>query len=160
MSWFNFCPFCHYEKDYIHETHERTCVWRKVLRAAKWSSNGVVVAFSKHEKEPLKVWLDDIREAPKGWTRTYTVDETIEQLKTKQVQKLSLDNDLGIERLQGFKVLDWLEEQVYIDQFFPIPTIFVHSSNAARQEHMSRAIESIHRIRAHQIKEAEKNHGH
>jgi len=155
-KWFDFCLFC----DYQAHTHTRDCVWAKVLRATKWSSNGVVVALSKHEKAPLKVWLDDLREAPKGWTRTYTVDETIEHLKTKQVQKLSLDNDLGIERLQGFKVLDWLEEQVYLDRFFPIPTIFVHSSNASRQEHMSRAIESIHRIRTQQIKEAEKNYGH
>jgi len=40
----------------------------------------------------MKVYLDDERNTPEGWVRTYTVEETIEHLKTRAVAELSLDN--------------------------------------------------------------------
>lgn len=43
----------------------------------------------------MKIYLDDIREAPEGWIRTMTVDATFELLKYNKVEALSLDNDLG-----------------------------------------------------------------
>jgi hypothetical protein len=95
----------------------------------------------------MKVFLDDLRDTPEGWTRTYTVEETIELLKTRTVSELSLDNDLGEGQPEGYIVADALEEIVYLDETFPIPIITVHSSNAARVEYMQRAIASIKRMR-------------
>lgn len=95
----------------------------------------------------MKVFMDDCRQTPEGWHRTYTVKETIECLKTRQVEELSLDNDLGEGQQEGFVCLDWLEEQVYTDLTFPIPEITIHSSNASRVEYMQRALRSIERIR-------------
>lgn len=99
----------------------------------------------------MKIYLDDERVTPDGWTRTYTVDETIKLLKTRQVNYLSLDNDLGENQAEGYKVLDFLEETVYNDPSFPIPEVYVHSANSTRVEHMRRAISSIERIRQQQI---------
>jgi hypothetical protein len=99
----------------------------------------------------MKIYMDDERQTPEGWHRTYTVEETIQVLETRQVTDLSLDNDLGEGRLEGFKVLDWLEEAVYNDHEFPMPFVTIHSSNSARVEHMKRTILSIERIRQQQV---------
>lgn len=43
----------------------------------------------------MKVYLDDERAAPDGWTRVYWPEEAIELLKTGAVHEISLDHDLG-----------------------------------------------------------------
>lgn len=99
----------------------------------------------------MKVYLDDERETPRGWTRTYSPQETIELLKTKQVTDLSLDHDLGddVGIGTGYDVLLWLEEEQYNDPTFPIPNMAVHSANPAGVYRMNQAIKSIlHRQQA------------
>ena len=95
----------------------------------------------------MKVYLDDLRDTPVGWTRTYTVEETISLLKTKQVEQLSLDNDLGEGETEGHKTLDWLCDIIYHDKTFPIPVISIHSSNPVRVKYMQVSIEFIERLR-------------
>lgn len=99
----------------------------------------------------MKVYMDDVRVAPDGWTRTYTVDQTIHLLKMRVVTHLSLDNDLGEGQAEGYNVLDWLEEVIYNDKTFPMPEIHIHSANATRVEYMKRAAKSIERIRQQQV---------
>jgi hypothetical protein len=99
----------------------------------------------------IKVYMDDERATPVGWYRTYTVEQTIEQLKTRQVSHLSLDNDLGVGFQEGYKVLDWLEEEVHDDHSFPIPEITIHSSNEGRKPYMKLALQKIQQIRQQQI---------
>lgn len=99
----------------------------------------------------MKIYMDDARETPIGWNRTYTVAETIAALNTRTVTHLSLDNDLGEDQAEGYKVLDWLEEMVFDDMHFPLPEVYIHSSNASRVEYMQRALRSIERIRQQQV---------
>lgn len=92
----------------------------------------------------MKVFLDDLRSTPEDWTRTYTVEETIELLSTGKVQELSLDNDLGENFQEGYKVLDWLEEQVFYGNTEMLPAkISVHSSNASARTRMLKVIEKL-----------------
>jgi len=102
----------------------------------------------------MKVFLDDIRETPTGWHRTFTVAETITCLESRQVTHLSVDNDLGEGLVEGYEVLNWLEEAIYTDKTFPIPVIIVHSDNSSRMLCMKKAIGSITRIRKTQLGEA------
>lgn len=97
----------------------------------------------------MKLYLDDTRETPEGWERSYTVEETICKLKTRSVTHLSLDNDLGSldPKTEGFNVLNWLERTIHEDPTFPIPQITVHSSNIGRKQIMMLGIYSIERIR-------------
>jgi hypothetical protein len=99
----------------------------------------------------MRIYMDDARETPDGWTRTYTVEETIAALLTRKVTHLSLDNDLGEGQPEGYKVIDWLEETVHGDMHFPMPEVQIHSSNASRVEYMHRALRSIERIRQQQV---------
>lgn len=91
----------------------------------------------------MKVFLDDERQTPEGWVRTYWPDETVELLKTGKVVELSLDHDLGDdERGTGYDVVCWIEEQVALYGFVP-PTIKVHSANPSAGPKMLAGIEKI-----------------
>jgi hypothetical protein len=92
----------------------------------------------------MKVYLDDIRPTPDGWTRTYTVEQTIELLKTGQVEELSLDNDLGSGQPEGFEVMKWLEEQVIAHGFTTVPRHWrFHTDNIPRRWEMKAAARAI-----------------
>ncbi len=91
----------------------------------------------------LRVFLDDVRPTPEGWTRTYWPDEVISLLKTGLVCELSLDHDLGDDlRGTGYDVIVWIEEAVAIQRFVP-PLIFVHSANLPARQKMMAGIRSI-----------------
>lgn len=95
----------------------------------------------------MKVFLDDCRNPLNRWVRTYTPKETIEFLKTGDIEKLSLDHDLGDDDGigTGYNVLLWIEEQVVINTFTP-PIIIIHSSNSSARLKMNAAIEQIYRL--------------
>ena len=42
----------------------------------------------------MKVYLDDERSTPEGWTRVYWPDEAIRLLRSDEVTEISLDHDL------------------------------------------------------------------
>lgn len=44
----------------------------------------------------MKLWLDDCRAAPDGWTRATTVDEAIHLVERNVIEEMSLDHDLGL----------------------------------------------------------------
>jgi len=98
---------------------------------------------------PIRVWLDDVREAPAGWTRAFTAREAIALLEAGGVVEISLDHDLGDDVLcgTGYTVAVWMEEAVAMRGFAP-PTIRIHSANVVGRERMQRAIESIERLAA------------
>jgi len=93
----------------------------------------------------MKVYLDDVREAPQGWTRVYWPDEAIALLERGGVVDLSLDHDLGDDlRGTGYDVVRWIEEAVVLREFTP-PRIAVHSANPVARDRMLRGIEAIER---------------
>jgi len=94
----------------------------------------------------MKIYLDDERKAPSGWTLVKTPKEVINLLKTGKVSELSLDHDLGDDKNigTGYDVLLWIEKQVYMKNFKP-PKIKVHSANISARNKMELAIKSINK---------------
>ena len=91
----------------------------------------------------MRVYLDDERTTPEGWTRVYWPDEAIALLETGQVRELSLDHDLGDDqRGTGYDVVLWVEEAVALRGFRP-PRMRVHSANSSAREKMLAGIASI-----------------
>jgi len=91
----------------------------------------------------MRVYLDDERGTPPGWTRTYWPDEVIALLEQGGVAELSLDHDLGDdERGTGYDVVLWIEEAVALRGFIP-PKMQVHSANSSAREKMEAGIRSI-----------------
>lgn len=96
----------------------------------------------------MKIFLDDERATPDGWTRTFWPQEVIDLIQCCDVTDISLDHDLGDDvRGTGYDVLLWIEEQVATNKLIP-PTICVHSANVSARMKMEAAIESIHRLHA------------
>jgi hypothetical protein len=96
----------------------------------------------------MRVYLDDERITPDGWTRTFWPDEVIALLKTGEVSELSLDHDLGDdERGTGYDVVLWIEEAVALEGFVP-PKISVHSANSSARDKMLSGIGSIEKLAA------------
>lgn len=94
----------------------------------------------------MKVYLDDERETPDGWTPVRWPEEAIELLKSGCVTEISLDHDLGDdERGTGYDVVLWIEEAVALRGFRP-PAIRVHSANSSARLKMELGIESINRL--------------
>jgi hypothetical protein len=94
----------------------------------------------------LKVYLDDERNTPPGWTRVYWPDEAIRLLKSGRVAEISLDHDLGDDRRgTGNDVVVWIEEAVVTRGFTP-PRIYVHSANTSARRKMEQGIKQIYRL--------------
>lgn len=94
----------------------------------------------------MKIYFDDERETPEGWTRVYWPDEAIAYLERGDVEIISLDHDLGDdERGTGYDVLLWIEEAVALRGFMP-PAIRIHSANSSARQKMDLAVGNIQRL--------------
>jgi hypothetical protein len=75
----------------------------------------------------MRLYLDDHRPAPQGWTLARTADEAIDYLRQGQVTDLSLDYDLGDPHFgTGMDVLNWLERAV-AEGKVRLPDLAAHS---------------------------------
>jgi hypothetical protein len=108
----------------------------------------------------MKIWLDDVRQAPEGWVWVRDAWSVIMLLEasfnnllescgvcSSVVDEVSLDHDLGDDEMYGtgYDVLKWLEEQVATNNYDP-PQIFIHSANPVAVVRMSAAIKSIRKM--------------
>ena len=94
------------------------------------------------KKEDVKIWVDDIREVPKGYVGTKSVDETIRLI--EKIEKeggkiglLDLDHDLGDYAQFGgdaIKILDYLAEH---EKFYSVK---IHTANPVGRANMERMI--------------------
>lgn len=91
----------------------------------------------------MKIYLDDVRQAPPGWVRTHWPDEVYELLLTGTVTEVSLDHDLGDDaRGTGYDVIAWIEEAMHLRQFSP-PKIWIHSANSSARLRMQAGVVAI-----------------
>ena len=85
----------------------------------------------------IKVYLDDLRPTPSGWTHCYWPSEVIALIEQGIVEVVSLDHDLGDDsRGTGYDVLIYLEERVFTEEFFVPPIIYIHTANPAAAQRM------------------------
>ena len=80
----------------------------------------------------MKLWLDDVRPAPPGWTHARTVDEAQTWLATGVVEEASLDHDLGFEQPDGSMLVRWMAMTGHWPKQRPV----VHSMNPVGRVYM------------------------
>lgn len=90
----------------------------------------------------MKIWLDDLREAPEGYILCYSVNEARrlieENEKLKIIEVIDCDHDLGDyypDGGDGIKLIDWLAER---GTYYPIR---LHTMNPVGRENMQRTID-------------------
>lgn len=91
----------------------------------------------------IKIWVDDVRPAPFGYTNAYTTNIAINIIKLAveneiDIEILDIDHDAGEWAYDGgdyIKILDWMERNQ-----ISIP-IKIHSMNIVGVENMRRIIQ-------------------
>lgn len=93
----------------------------------------------------LRIYLDDERDTPIGYTRCYWPAEVIKYLESTKVDEISLDHDLGDDdgHGTGYSVLVWIEEMIHTGKMNYLPVLKVHSANPSARIKMQNAINSI-----------------
>ena len=93
----------------------------------------------------MKIYLDDTRPCPQGWTLVMSAELAIDMLKQGTVDTISLDHDLGKNKKTGYDVVKWIEKEVATKGFVP-PNIKVHSQNTVGRKNIEKAIKNIERL--------------
>ena len=93
----------------------------------------------------MKIYLDDERTTPDGWTRCFWPQEVIDLLQAGGVTEISLDHDLGDDARTGYHVILWIEEAVATLGFTP-PIIHVQSANSSAGEKMRAGVKAIEKL--------------
>lgn len=94
----------------------------------------------------MKIWLDDLRDAPSGWVWIKMTEFFIPFLNEhwERVEELSLDHDLGEMHQTGYDAVKWIEEEVFHGRHAPF-SIKVHSDNGPGRKNMVAGIAAIER---------------
>lgn len=98
----------------------------------------------------MKLWIDDMREAPNGYYRCFSVNETIQRIEALElmfqksggkkyyaIEVIDLDHDAGAFEKEGgdyIQILNWMERT---GRNYPI---HIHSMNPVGVENMLRVI--------------------
>lgn len=91
----------------------------------------------------MKVFMDDQRDAPEGWTLARDTDEVVRLLKTGEVTELSLDYHMGVGDANGMDVLGYIEHWVYAGEMENLPTMKPHTSDGIHAVRMKQRINRI-----------------
>lgn len=98
----------------------------------------------------LKIWLDDVRSPPDAsWTWCETATSClhiINDVGLEQIDAISFDNDLGDGNLEGYQVLNRVEEYCHILILKSVPILTVHSANPVARQRMETIIERIQNL--------------
>ncbi len=112
-----------------------------ILRSDYLKSGMILAGLSKPEH--IKIWLDDVREAPKGYCHCHSVNEAIKKIIECEkeyvvIDEINCDHDLGdyaSDGGDGIKLIDWLVER---KTYYPIK---LHTMNPVGRENMQREID-------------------
>lgn len=89
----------------------------------------------------MKLWVDDVRPAPDGWTLATSVAGAMALIENNDIDTISLDHDAGYFAIYGgdyIRILDWLEATGLGDS---IAHYHIHSMNPVGVANMRRIIE-------------------
>lgn len=104
----------------------------------------------------MKIWLDDDRKEPNGWTRAYTVSQAINLLNKNKVEEISLDYDLLNELEEdergethiptGADVAKWMLIKAKNNQWSKIPYMIRIHSNTPGIEQLAELVSIVAEI--------------
>ena len=104
-------------------------------------SGMILAGLSKQDH--IKLWLDDIREAPEGYCHCHSVNEAKKKIIECEkefivIDEIDCDHDLGeyaSDGGDGIKLIDWLAER---KTYYPVR---LHTMNPVGRENMQREID-------------------
>lgn len=101
----------------------------------------------------MKVWLDDLRDAPDDtWVVCRTPEDFAKVLHGIEViTVISFDHDLGYvddfgDEVSGYTCARWLEKKLRSDATYPVPEMRVHSMNPVGVRNIAHVIQRINKL--------------
>lgn len=126
------------------------CAYHQIITAG-YAEKSIPLGYLKSgmilsglaKADHIKIWLDDIREAPKGYCHCRSVNEAIKKILECEreytvIDEIDCDHDLGdyaSDGGDGIKLIDWLAER---KTYYPIK---LHTMNPVGRENMKREID-------------------
>jgi hypothetical protein len=108
----------------------------------------------------MKIWLDDVRNAPDEtwlWVRDFDEAQSALNKYRGKVELMSFDHDLGLVEDglfldyadSGYDLLCWIEKMAAKGKWQFVPArMQIHSANPVGRKNMQAAIDSIERMRS------------
>jgi len=94
----------------------------------------------------MKLYVDDRRAAPSGWTLVRSANEAIARLSQGDVEQLSLDYDLGDpNRGTGVDILVWLKAALTRGEL-SLPKLYAHSGSTLGRHRLQDRIAELEMI--------------
>lgn len=110
-----------------------------LTRIRRWFRNQMAVRDGF-----VRLWLDDVRPAPRGWYWATTAMEAFDVLQGCYVTEASLDHDLGDASVfTGYDLLLWLTEyqEAMGLNYWPLRRPQIHSANPVGRQNMQSVID-------------------
>ena len=114
--------------------------------------NQLYLRGSHKDPKQMKIFLDDVRDPPEGWTLVRNAAEAVGLILNSiyegtKIEAISLDHDLG-EHWSGYDVACFMEWLVVEDLGFKCPDeILIHSANPVGRRRIQQVIDSINKRR-------------
>ena len=100
-------------------------------------------------KNKINIYLDDLRDCPKGFVLAKTIEEVKELMKLNNVEILSLDHDLGSDTKgnvldTGYDLVKYLCEYMN-EENFSVDKIYLHTDNPVGRDNMFETLKGAQR---------------
>lgn len=93
----------------------------------------------------INLYVDDLRDCPKGFVVARNVDEAIHYLENYKVSILSLDHDLG-EDLEGNLLPTGYDlVKIFCEKGYHVDKIYIHTDNGVGRENMYHTLKGAQR---------------
>lgn len=97
------------------------------------------------ENQYFNVFLDDLRDIPKGFVSAKTVEQAIDLIENNQVHILSLDHDLGMDEEGNLLPTGYDLVKYICENGLRINRVYIHSDNPVGRENMFQTLKSAQR---------------
>ena len=142
----NYINLCEHELDTWGNLEKEKIEW--VFKQTRFLLE--IIQFGKHGKGKMKhrIWLDDSRPMPEGYTTWVRFAEhAIFLIATESVEFISFDHDLGLEsKMTGYDVAEFIEK-MSSDKLQTVPIGWeIHSANPIEKHNIRMAMKSAEKF--------------
>ena len=95
--------------------------------------------------QEINLYVDDLRDCPKGFVVARNVDEAIHYLENHQVSILSLDHDLGEDREGNLLPTGYDLVKIFCEKGYHVDKIYIHTDNGVGRENMYHTLKGAQR---------------
>lgn len=104
-------------------------------------SKGVILLISKD----INLYVDDLRDCPKGYTIARNVEEAIHYITNHKVHILSLDHDLGEDKEGNLLPTGYDLVKYICEKGLRADKIYIHTDNGVGRENMYQTLKAAQR---------------